>query len=202
LNEAPRDVAGVYSARFTIDRSTGRTSINRFDRQAFAPYRRNVITTSSVLVHRRCFDTVGLFDEELEAGSDWDMWVRIALRFQFKYIDEPLVRYTVHGNSISGNMQMLIRSRERLLEKHANVFAKHPRFLSGWYALLGSRYSRLGDSLNARRSFVKALRAWPLSFRAWCGLAALIRHECLHSVQQRIFRCCCPKSGEQRSGMP
>ena len=44
-----------------------------------------------VLVQRKCFKTVGTYDEKLPAALDWDMWLRVSKHYHFKLIDEPLV---------------------------------------------------------------------------------------------------------------
>ena len=34
-------------------------------------------------------DEVGFFDVALQCADDWDMWLRIASRFEFDFIAEP-----------------------------------------------------------------------------------------------------------------
>jgi glycosyltransferase involved in cell wall biosynthesis len=51
---------------------------------------RNQIGSPSVMIRRRCFDSVGLFDPKLRAIEDWDMWIRMSRRYQFMAIAEPL----------------------------------------------------------------------------------------------------------------
>jgi glycosyltransferase involved in cell wall biosynthesis len=49
-----------------------------------------IISPSSVLVHRCVFDTVGLFDDQLPACEDYDMWLRVCARFPVLYLPEKL----------------------------------------------------------------------------------------------------------------
>ena len=56
---------------------------------------------SGVLLKRECFEKAGVFDTTLHAYEDWDMWLRIALHYEFDYADEILA----HIRSHSGNMQ-------------------------------------------------------------------------------------------------
>jgi len=78
----------------------------------------NHITCSTVMVRRRCFDDVGLFDPQLRVGEDWDMWVRIAKKYDLAYVDRPLARYLKHtGNiSMSIDIEFLDYLRPRLIE--------------------------------------------------------------------------------------
>jgi len=52
------------------------------------------VATSSVLVRREVFETVGLFDESLPANEDHELWTRIAAFFGFDFVAEPLIVYT------------------------------------------------------------------------------------------------------------
>ncbi|MDD5593715.1 MAG: hypothetical protein PHG97_03095, partial [Candidatus Margulisbacteria bacterium] len=47
----------------------------------------------SVVIDRECFDRVGLFDEKMFFAADWDMWLRIAEKYEIKYIAQPLSKY-------------------------------------------------------------------------------------------------------------
>ncbi|MBE0604239.1 MAG: hypothetical protein IH611_11540, partial [Deltaproteobacteria bacterium] len=49
-----------------------------------------------VLVPRRCFDRVGLFDERLKVSQDYDLWFRMSRRYPFVHVPEILVRSRVH----------------------------------------------------------------------------------------------------------
>lgn len=72
---------------------------------------------SSVVIKRSVFSEIGLFDENLRACEDWDMWIRIAKKYQFDFIDTPLVSIRVHQN----NMQ---KDRIRMLSAELMVLNK------------------------------------------------------------------------------
>jgi glycosyltransferase involved in cell wall biosynthesis len=74
-------------------------------------------SASSVMIRRECLATVGLFDESLPTCEDWDMWLRMALRFQFDFVDEPLVRIREHKASMSTNTDRMIVGRILVLSK-------------------------------------------------------------------------------------
>ncbi|MFA6385998.1 MAG: glycosyltransferase family A protein [Candidatus Paceibacterota bacterium] len=56
---------------------------------------------SGVLIKRNVFDIVGIFDETLKFGEDWDMWIRIAEKFEIDYTEKILVHIRRHPNSMS-----------------------------------------------------------------------------------------------------
>lgn len=84
----------------------------------------NFISTSSVIVRRSIFDSIGYFNEQrnLIAIEDYDMWLRIAPFYIMEYISEPLVRYRLHDGQISSTKYLsvvrnLIHLHVRLLFK-------------------------------------------------------------------------------------
>ncbi|WP_025209156.1 glycosyltransferase [Hippea sp. KM1] len=60
------------------------------------------VLPSSVLVKKKVFEKVGLFDEKIYAGEAWDLWVRISEKFLFSFIEEPLVVRYINNDSLSG----------------------------------------------------------------------------------------------------
>jgi len=50
-----------------------------------------IISPSSVVIHRSVFERTGLFDENLPACEDYDLWLRITALYPVLYIDEKLI---------------------------------------------------------------------------------------------------------------
>jgi hypothetical protein len=72
----------------------------------------NPITTSTVVVRRSVQNAAGAFSTSIGASSsDWDMWLRIALRSDIAYTARPVARYRQHTQTIS---HATSRSGERL----------------------------------------------------------------------------------------
>lgn len=70
----------------------------------------NVIlgSASNVLIRKSVFNTVGIFDEKLRVGEDWDMWLRIAAQFRLRYVDHILVAIRRHAHNQTNNLEILI----------------------------------------------------------------------------------------------
>lgn len=61
-------------------------------------------STSFFLIKRECFESVGLFDEELKSFQDYDMWLRIAREYEFDYTEQRLViKYEHNYDQVSIN---------------------------------------------------------------------------------------------------
>lgn len=83
---------------------------------------RNQIGYQSVMVRRRCFDVVGLFDSQLQITPDWDMWIRLSRRFQFMAIAESLVYYRQQENISFKNWLVMETDFQTTIEKaYANA---------------------------------------------------------------------------------
>jgi len=80
----------------------------------------NIIRCGSVpIVRRVCFETCGTFDRNLDSAvEDWDMWLRIANKYNFRVVKEPLVYYRQHETSCSKNWQAMSRSFHLVIEKN------------------------------------------------------------------------------------
>lgn len=83
---------------------------------------------SSVLIGSKVFKDVGLFDENLRASEDWDMWLRIAQKFHFDFIDMSLVQIRVHQSNMQKDFSRMLASELAMLNKFAQ-HGKHNYFL-------------------------------------------------------------------------
>jgi glycosyltransferase involved in cell wall biosynthesis len=63
----------------------------------------NFITNSSVMIKREVLNDVGLFreDNDFFAIEDYQLWLRIAAKYNLCFIDELLIFYRLHQNQIS-----------------------------------------------------------------------------------------------------
>lgn len=87
-----------------------------------------LISCGSVpMVRRSCFETVGLFEPSLQFGEDWEMWTRIAARYDFGLLEECLVSYRQHSKNASRRAQEMTPDFHKLIEK---MFVSVPKTLS------------------------------------------------------------------------
>ena len=74
---------------------------------------------SNVLIKSEVFKEVGVFDENLRASEDWDMWLRIAQKFHFDFVDSPLVQIRVHQSNMQKDFSRMLTSELAMLNKFA-----------------------------------------------------------------------------------
>lgn len=60
---------------------------------------------SAALIRRQCFSAVGVLSPDFRACSDWDLFFRIAERFDFAYVSQPLNLFRQHETTIRSSMK-------------------------------------------------------------------------------------------------
>ena len=139
---------------------------------------RNCICTISVVLLRKVLDEVGLFDETMMVGEDYDLWLRIARNHPVVYLDRTFCKCRLRDDGLSGGPQA--RSF-RWLQAHTAVREKHrsanwipdqyrealTAVLSDNYWALGMNYFREERFREARIFFLKGLGYRPLHLKSW-----------------------------------
>lgn len=115
---------------------------------------------SIVLVRKEALEKVGLFDENLNANEDFDLWIRLARHYQFDCVKEYLVLYRVHGKRISTNLCRILRAKKLLYKKYSKELMKfhnRKRILGFWHYSLGVLYCECGDMRQGKKEFLNAV---------------------------------------------
>jgi glycosyltransferase involved in cell wall biosynthesis len=73
---------------------------------------------SNVILRRRTWAQVGLFDTRLRNTEDWEMWLRLAERGLPGCVSNPLVAYRVHAGNSSLDVAEIIRGTKLIEALH------------------------------------------------------------------------------------
>jgi GT2 family glycosyltransferase len=77
-----------------------------------------LIGASTTLLHKSIFEDIGLFDESLIACEDYDMWLRIARKYEIGLIQEPMIQKIAgHQGQLSFETKELEEYRIKALQK-------------------------------------------------------------------------------------
>lgn len=88
---------------------------------------RNLITSPTAMVKRKALEEVGLFDESIRwGGDDYDLWIRIAHKYMFDYIDEVLCIRHEHQQNYSADKKRMMLKTIDLGEKYVKQFGLEP----------------------------------------------------------------------------
>lgn len=124
------------------------------------PYRsvlRDPVPTNGIVVRRRLFHRVGLFDPAIRHAEDWDLWLRLAaVTDRWVRMDHHLAVYRLRGGSLSKDGEKMwegIRTVIRRAWGRKNLaWPQRVRVLSSAY-WRGARYSyATGCSAPIRRA--------------------------------------------------
>lgn len=66
--------------------------------KTYYPVLKGIINGDTILINKKCFEDVGLFDERLKTTQDYDMWYRLFKKYASYCVNESLVKYRVHPN--------------------------------------------------------------------------------------------------------
>jgi glycosyltransferase involved in cell wall biosynthesis len=94
-----------------------------------AMVRANFIIPSTVLMKTEAIKKAGLFDGALRSCEDWDLWLRLLPEQKFLGLNDCLVRYRIHGSSLSTDPSGMQRAARMVIEKH---FGKEDGPLRAW----------------------------------------------------------------------
>ena len=131
IEKSPEQVGLVYTGYYQIEPNRVRISpfiniANKLEGDLYQELvRGNFIVPSLVLIKKEVFKSVGYFDEKLTGGGeDLDLWLRIAKKYHFAFIKDPLVKKFFHNQNQSISLisnSKIIDIEEFLSNKHREL---------------------------------------------------------------------------------
>jgi len=136
------------------------------------------VINSTVVVRRSCVKECGFFDEAIFTPADWDMWLRLAERYEAGYMNEPLTVYDkVSGGYIPRHLEQSEREGLRVLEK---AFQRNCRLsrrfknqcVSNLYLRHAYSYSKINNTDVAREKAFLSIQKNMFNLKAFVLIAA------------------------------
>ncbi len=140
----------------------------------------NFISFGTAMIRRSCLTEVGGFDETHRMGIDWDLWLRLSTKYEFRYVDAVTYLYRVWPGQISrdwrGRYEHAFRIMERFIAAYPNTVSVTT--VNEAYAHSYAQRARLraeldGEYLNAIGDVFSSLRYQPSYLFAWRTLAKI-----------------------------
>lgn len=182
LFERSDRIGVVYSGYVQIDetgRRLGLSTNKHFRGRVSGPLLIfNFIGFGTSVVKKECFDTMGTFREDLGMGIDYELWLRFSTRYEFDYVELPLLHYRVWSGQMSNNCkrryQNGIKTMKEFLARHPGVVDKKTEN-EAWahtYMGLGScLYSIDRKPGPAFRQYLHSLSYKPTYIPTWKAIA-------------------------------
>ena len=180
------EIAGVYCGVRHIDRESGQVTEPTARTYAQGRLLDRLLVhdvtapTSAWVVRRDVFTVAGVFDTELSARQDWDMWIRLAEHHLIGCVPETLVEYREHrGARTASDPTKEIHALQRIRGKYAQVRQGRP--WSVQRAAQAAYYRRMGrvyfhHELGWPRALhyqIRSIASWPFTFDSYAALAGM-----------------------------
>jgi glycosyltransferase involved in cell wall biosynthesis len=132
---------------------------------------RSGVVTPTVMVRRRVFEKVGMFEENLYIAEDDNMWIRIAIEYEVDIVDESLAQIRDHRfrtMRVSDKLDLSVENNIKLLTtKYGAAVADkiRPLAVRKYFQLYfdkAYRHFELREFRKARQYFYKAIAKCPL----------------------------------------
>ena len=137
--------------------------------------RGNFIALPTVLVRAAALAEVGPFDAELPCFEDWELFLRLAERFELDFVDVDVLR--AHESPASVNRapsSIQVLAFERILDKHRPRIEREPRAHAWFLTRIGHHLCLAGRASEGRTNLLRSLREAPsLSTAATLAATAL-----------------------------
>lgn len=128
--------------------------------------------TSSLMVRKECFETIGLFDERLQSAQDYDIIIRLSEYFDFVAVNEPLV--IVHADAktrITSCNANQMEGKRVFLDKYQKEFPFFSLLKARFSFQVGIQLMSTGDAVLGRKYLFQAVRSRPTAPAYWWNFA-------------------------------
>jgi glycosyltransferase involved in cell wall biosynthesis len=82
----------------------------------------NLVPFGTAVIRRECLEQAGAFDESIPMGIDWDLWLRIAIDWEFDFVPESTYVYRIWAGQMSrdwrGRYDCALRIMGGFLERY------------------------------------------------------------------------------------
>lgn len=119
--------------------------------------------TSMPMIRKSVFNDCGSFDEKLMSLQDYDMWIRIAEKYEMVCINEPLTRRFLQEDSITKKFYKQVQGMEYFLNKHAVRYASNPKAFNHIINRRVNKWIEQGHFKEAGKIYFKAVKAKKIS---------------------------------------
>jgi glycosyltransferase involved in cell wall biosynthesis len=152
-------------------------ALPEYDSGMFRPFfiQGGYINGCTLLIPKICFENCGLFSQELKITQDYDLWFRIARKFEFHHTAKCLVYSRLHENQGTLKLSSIrlkeanllyVKFLKKVTRKEIGRFSKKNH--SGYYANFSLRMSEFG--FIKARDYATKLAVFNLPFSGYKNL--------------------------------
>lgn len=138
---------------------------------------KNRMTGGTVVVTSEALEHVGLFSPDFKAAENWDLWLRICKVYRASVVRDPLTKYRIHDDNMSGDGQLMLRAKLQIIEKHCNPNSKDTNIAhysrlayADYHYRKGLDYFAAAKYQLARKEFFSVMKLSPFYEDVWMRL--------------------------------
>lgn len=122
-------------------------------------------STSNPIIRKSVFAKVGLFDTDLKARQDYEMWIRASRCFKLHGTLERLFYHRMHeGEQITKSPEVSIRSNMQVYKKYRAEYGKHREAAAGLLFRVSRVCSTSGHPVRAFGYRLRSLCRHPVRY--------------------------------------
>lgn len=168
LNAFNPDTGLVYSSFYLGDPHLGKvvTRGNKSGDIKKEMLCKNLISgTSMPMIRRECFENCGMFDVNLLSSQDYDMWMRITLKYPVIYIDKPLTIRHFSDEGITTNNSKRKQGWDYFTNKYIQYYKRNSYLYNYRLNAIVNASFMIGEFRYGFEHYKKALKIRPLSIQ-------------------------------------
>jgi len=129
-----------------------------------------IVTLSSVMVRKVCFDRVGLMNSKYIIANDYEFYLRLTQMYEIGIVQEPLFNYYWHSQRTSGDVDRMFQEASEVLNsfmpkrgsQRAAAANNHGGINAArYYYFLATEAMDWSDYANAAQFYLKAIQNDP-----------------------------------------
>ncbi len=133
------------------------------------------LITSAIIIKRSCIQKVGLFNENLQVGEDFEFFLRLAKYYTAGVVREKLLKRRVWARSLSKrdyelNTRIDIETLKKFISVHSAFNNMHRQLIM---KRMSDMYFKFGYMYLEHKKNLKALTQFTLSLRFFLNIKAI-----------------------------
>ena len=152
--------AGIYgTGYYLVKNGTAKNAPIAFDDgfergfvdyiQVYSRYLCLPLTSITIAIKRQIFDEMGGFNPKLSLGEDFDLWLRIALKYKVSMVNKPLAYYNQDVNPANRGVRKKYNSTDSFMTFSFGQFSEYEKTMPALKLLLDK--IRVATLLHFRR---------------------------------------------------
>jgi len=157
---------GIYASRYKLVFKNNKTLVPEFqgisndfkgiiEDYFFSSMNHPVATSSSIMIPKKVFDTLGYFKTTISSGQDTDMWIRIALQYRIATSNVVTAKYIHHIEDSLSKTDILSKSilkfNDFINDEKTNQSLK--KYLDKYRKEYALKYKMANENVKSRELF-------------------------------------------------